>query len=195
MQRVLFILVFLLFYSATYADSPPCWCKFEEESANKKYVAIVDRPQKDSLIDPWKSVWTLTVYEKTAIGNRRLWRIKYDYTGYPGGLLSDDGQTFVYVEFWYYASSPLVDIYRQGKKVNTSALKGLNFKVPKDKLVETVSHQLWLWDEGNAYSYTTNNKRLLLEIRTIDGRKHYIDISSGRFASISQRAANTSFVK
>jgi hypothetical protein len=185
MQRILFTLVFLLFYSSAYADSPPCWCKFEEESDNKKYVAIVNRPLKDSLVDPWKSVWTLTVYEKTAKGNRQLWKIKYDYTGYPGGLLSNDGQTFVYVEFWYYADSPLVDIYRKGKKVNTSGLKGVNFKVPKDKLVETVSHHLWLWDEGNAYAYMINNKRLLLEIRTIDGRKHYIDISGGRFTSIT----------
>jgi hypothetical protein len=185
MQRVLFILVSLLFYSSTYADSPPCWCKFEEESANKKYVAVVDRPQKDSLIEPWKSVWTLTVYERTAKGNRQLWKIKYQYTGYPGGMISDDGKTFIYVEFWYYANSSLVDIYRQGDKVNTSRLKGVNFKIPKDKLVETVSHQLWLWDEGNAYAYKTYNNQLLLELRTIDGRTHYVNISNGRFEPIN----------
>ena len=192
MQRALSILFLLLFYSSSYADSAPCWCKSEEESDNKKYVAVVDRPQKDSLKNPWKSVWTLTVYERTAVGNRQLWKITYDYTGYPGGLISDDGQTFTYVEYCYYANSPLVDIYHQGKKVNTSGLRGGSFKVPKDKLIETVSHKLWLWDEVNAYRYKSQNSLLLLEIRTIDGRMHYIDIAKGQLASINKRAANTS---
>jgi hypothetical protein len=195
MQRVIFIFIFLLFNSSTYADSPPCWCKFEEESANKKYVAIVDRPQKDSLIDPSESIWTLTVYERTAHGNGQVWQTKYDYSGYPGGLISDDGQTFTYVEFWYYAKSPQVDIYRQGKKINTKRLKGLNFKISEDKLVETISHHRWLWDEGNAYGYKIRNNKLHLEIRTIDGRLHYIDIVNGRFSSFDRGAANTGLPK
>jgi hypothetical protein len=195
MQRVIFIFICFLFCSSAYADSPPCWCKFEEQSANKKYFAIVDRPQKDSLIDPWKSVWTLTVYERTAKGKRQLWKTKYDYTGYPGGMLSSDGQTFTYVEFWYYANSPLIDIYRQGKRVNTSGLTGLNFNIPRSKLVQTVSHQLWLWDEGNAYTYKSNNNQLLLELRTIDGRIHDIDVSNGRLSSLNGGAANTGLPK
>ena len=183
MQKVYFIFFLALLSSTAYADSPPCWCKFEEESTNKKYIAIVDRPEKDSMIDPWKSVWTLSVYEKTEKGNRLMWKMNYDYTGYPGGLLSDDGKVFTYVEFWFYADIPLVDIYREGKKPNTSGLKGENFNIPKEKLARTVSHQLWLWKEGDATSYIYKNNKLCLKLRSIDGRIHYIDISNGKFIS------------
>lgn len=110
--------------------------------------------------------------------------MKYDYSGYPGGLLSDDGTTFIYVEFWYYADTPLVDIYRQGKKINTFSLKGRSFNIPEAKLVQTVSHHLWLKEERNAYAYFQDKtNRLLIKIHTIDGRTHLIDIMKGRETS------------
>lgn len=184
MTRAFFIFLLSLFFSRSYADSPPCWCSFEEKSTNKKYIAVVNRPEKDSLVDPWNSIWTLSVYEAAGNKKRLLWKMKYDYTGYPGGLLSDDGQTFIYVEFWYYADTPLVDIYRQGKKINTFSLKGRSFNIPEEKLVQTVSHHLWLKEEGTAYSYFRDKtNRLLIKILTIDGRTHFIDIKKGRLTS------------
>ena len=181
MARTLLIFFLLLFSFKSYADSPPCWCPFEEESANKKFIAIVSSTDRDSLVDPWNSTWTITVYQKSGKEKRLLWQMKYDYTGYPGGLLSDDGQTFTYIEYWYYANSPQIDVYRKGKKVNTLALVGKNFRIAEEKLVQTVSHQLWLKEEGRAYMYYRGkDNRLLLKVYTIDGKTHFVDLHNGR---------------
>lgn len=164
-----------------YADQPPCWCAFEEKSANGKYVAVVNRPKADSLIDPWKSVWTLTVYEYVGKRKKLLWKVKYDYSGYPDGILSNDGQTFIYVEYWYYSNANMVAIYRNGKRINAPNLKGEDFKIPPHKLQQTVSHQRWLKIEGPAYNFVrTSNDKLLLRIQTIDDKIHFFDITNGK---------------
>jgi hypothetical protein len=180
MIRSLFIFLLSAIYSSSYADSPPCWCPFEDQSANKKYVAIVTRPKEDSLVDPWTSIWTLSVYERAGKHKRLLWKMTYDYTGYPHGILSNDGKTFTYIHFWYRSHTPLVHIYRQGQKINTLGLIGRNFRIPIHKLQPTSSHHLWLALEKAPYHYYTDNNHLFVKINTIDGKSHYIDTLTGQ---------------
>jgi hypothetical protein len=186
-KSLIAIFVFMLSALFSHADSPPCWCAFETESSNKQYVAVVTRPLKDSLVEPWNSEWTLSIFQKEGDSRMLLWETKYAYTGYPDGALSDDGNTFIYVEYWFYPDAPLLQIYNRGKRINTKALKGTDFKISKSKLVETVSHFVWLYEDGNAYSFKKNIQGgFYFQIRTVDGKMHYVNIYKGEFIKPEQ---------
>lgn len=120
--------------------------------------------------------WTLTVYDQ--ISDKPVWTIDYDYSGYMDGYVTDNGKSFVYVEYWYYEQSPLIKIYTKGKKLNTDKFTGSFFKIDNAKLKETVSHWLWLYEDGE-FAILKNDKRDYIEIKTIDNKKHKFDLSTG----------------
>lgn len=180
-KSVILILFFLSLTKFSLADQPPCWCKFEIKSKNEKFIAVVERLHEDSLKQPRLSKWTLTVYAINKKVKKLLWATSYDYSGYTDGQLSDDGKYFVYVEYWYYAQSPLVKIYKSGEHINSDSLTGLNFKIPSDKLGETVSHWLWLSDANSIGFQKNSTGNFIYSIRTIDGKIHFIDIDKATF--------------
>lgn len=97
MKKTIFLLFTLLSSLVCFADEPPCWCAFEKKSANGKYVAVVNRPQADSLIDPWKSEWTLSVYEYVGKRKKLLWKVKYEQTVSHQLWLKIEGPTYNFV--------------------------------------------------------------------------------------------------
>lgn len=166
----------ILVSTSAIADEPPSWSEFEVYSSNRLYfakVTIMDRNRKSERWD-WK--YKLTVYEKEGSTNSELWSCSYLYDGCTGGLLSDDGTTFVYVSFWYYEKSPAVTIYQTGEL--KKQIIGREFNVDRSKLQRTVSHQLWLNPSRNYRLIRTKEVPLGLEINTIDLQRIIVDLRS-----------------
>ncbi len=135
---------------------------------------------EDSLKEPWEARWTLTVYDNSNT-EKPIWTTFYEYSGYEGGDLSDDGKYFVYLEFWYYKDYPLLKIYNNGTAINTNSLKGSNFKISPKKLVNTVSHTLWLSDTNENGFIITSDKQISYMVTTIDKKKHFINLDKGTY--------------
>lgn len=173
--------VTIMFSHSIFADEPPSWQEFEIKSTNGRYMAKVTSVDENKTLQPWECKYKLVVYETREERNKELWSCVYDYDGYSGGLLSDDGSTFAYINFWYYDTSPVVSIYQNGSKVAT--IKGKDFNIPDSKLINTVSHRLWLTENDVQYQFKDNEgKPLVLEIITIDGKKHIIDVKTGKIS-------------
>lgn len=170
-------LILLLVMSTAQADEPPSWGEFEIFSSNGKYVAKVRAKDRSDGPYPYDWDYAIEVFDTKKHG-KPLWYSEYYYDGYSGGILSDDGSTFVYVSFWYYAEDVVVSIYREERRMD---IKGNKFKVKPSSLMKTVSHRIWLSDEAPNYRFVTNDGTLVLEVNTRDGRRHLIDVKSGRF--------------
>jgi len=182
MQKLLLGLPFIVFSaSLAFADAPPLWRDgFFIRSENGKYQAQV---QTAEAAQDWPAQTTqryvLTVIEVKDGQKLPLWSGDYRYDGYADGLLSDDGSTFVYVNFWYYPDAPVVTIYRDG---TVRELPGKDFRIEPAKIQETASHELWLKD-GDAYRFIGGDGPTLgLEIVTIDGKRHVVDMATGKIS-------------
>lgn len=142
-----------------FGDEPPAWAPFETVSANGRFRARVapasgeEKSHKDRLFQ-------LTVFE----GKRELWSCRYEYDGYRGGLLADDGRSFVYVSFWYRHDGPAVTIYRDGSLHRS--IPGREFAFDRSQMTRSASHNLWLDPERGARLLGTDT--LLLHLA--DGR-------------------------
>ena len=174
--KILGYLICVMFIcSLAFADEPPSWRPFNVKSLDKSFIAKIDTADERAGINPWERNYTISVYEKAT--NKLIWKCDYEHNGYPEGILSDDGSTFAYVSFWYYKDDPVVLIYHNGKM--TISLDGKSFGIKPSKLVSTVSHELWLSQDGTPYKFaSTNSVPLALEIKTIDNKKHAIDVKS-----------------
>ena len=93
------------------ADEPPSWEEFNVSSPNKKFVAKITVKDKNGKKNRYEWSYSLAVY-KVQGEQAPLWSCTYPYSGYPGGFLSDDGQFFADVNFWYYDALEIVKIYR-----------------------------------------------------------------------------------
>ncbi len=168
--------IFLLLPVLLFADSPPSWSEFSVFSRGKKYRADVKSVSSDKKTKERK--WTLSVSD--AGKKKELWRSEFEYRfGYPGGILSADGKTFIMTEVWYYPDSVLVDIYREGKKLDTGHLTGNSFQIPQESLKRTASHFLW-FDQNRHYRFEKRNGRDFFVLIPFDGREHWIDLSTGK---------------
>ncbi len=159
-------------------DQPPCWCPFRVPSANKQFVAHVKKADADSARQRWEATWELSVFRKKSVGDSTLlWKSRYAYDGYPEGILSDDGRTFAYVNYWYRENAEVVAIYQEGRR--TGSLPGKAFGLAPQKLAQTASHRRWLSQAGRAYEFTPATP-YLLKVVTIDERPHLIDCTTGQ---------------
>lgn len=160
------------------ADEPPSWREFEVKSSSGKFLAEIAASDKSGGDRPWQWKYSLSVFELNQNSKEKIWSCPYAYDGYPGGLLSENGAAFACINFWYYADYPVVLIYYRGEK--TASLKGREFRVPETELLNTVSHQLWLRQEGLRSEFVESESgTVVLEIFTIDGGKHSIDARTG----------------
>ncbi|QNF35184.1 hypothetical protein HUW51_21600 [Adhaeribacter swui] len=173
MKKIL-ILIALLPVIMAKADQPPCWCDFSVKSSNQQFVAHVKGVKNSAKLNPPYGQWEIFVYKKNAAKDSTLlWKSHYLYDGYTDGVLSDDGQYFAYVNFWYQNQAPVIQLYHNGK--HTGSIAGTAFNIPAGKITNTVSHKLWLTREGQSYSFVKENKDYLLQVTTIDGKAHLID--------------------
>jgi len=161
--RTLSILaVFLFIATCALADEPPSWSDFEVVSGNGDYVAKITANDSGG--------HTLSVYYRDR--GVLYWSDDYVYDGYTWGILSSDGSTFAYVNFWFYDDEPVVYMYREGKV--RGHIEGGRFGIPRSRLKDTVSHRLWLCEEcPEHYRFTyPRGGNPILEVETIDGRRH-----------------------
>ena len=164
---------------AVFADQPPSWSEFNVRSPNGHYLAEVRVKDKRADTSLTEQTYVLTVFDaRQGIRRHSLWSCEYEYDGYSDGLLSDDGSTFVYVNFWYAQDGPVVSIYRHGKK--SGIVLGREFNI---RARSTVSHQAWLDDSvsPNVRFVQAGTRPLALEITTLDHKTHLIDVESGKF--------------
>lgn len=176
MKYFLGIVFMIIVSTSALADEPPSWAEFEIYSSNRHYLAkvtVVDGNEKSER-SGWK--YKLTVFETKGSINSEFWSCRYLYDGYSGGLLSDDGTTFVYVNFWYYEKSPIVTIYQRGDLKKEFTGEALN--LDRSKLTKTVSHRIW-WHPTKIHRFVrTTEVPLGLEINTIDSQQVIVDLKS-----------------
>jgi hypothetical protein len=170
LKTVVLVFAFLSFSRPVFGDEPPSWKDFEVKSANGRFVAKV-------AASPGTRNYRLSIYAAGDTGV--MWSCGYDYDGYPGGMLSDDGIAFVTVNPWYKDDAPVVTVYHNGRK--TAALRGADFHIERSALKQAASHQLWLKDDGEAYRFSRDSGgRLTLKIETIDGKSHILTTETGK---------------
>ncbi|HMV41415.1 MAG TPA: hypothetical protein PK079_02850 [Leptospiraceae bacterium] len=171
--KTIFKLVFIISYcglQGLIADEPPSWSGFTRISANKLFTAKVSQKPKAK---NYQSDWILTVSRKGKV----LWSCPFEYRfGYPGGILTDDGNYFITVEVWYYKDLPLVDIYKDGRKINTNHLTGESFSSDSKFLHSTTSHFLWF---NQSDYYRINLKENTITLITLDKKEHKIKLNTG----------------
>lgn len=162
------LLLSIMASGAACGDEPPSWEPFRVCSDNSRYCASV-RANGDTDRRAEERDYILTV----AGDGEVLWSAPYVYDGYPGGLLTDDGKTFVYVSTWYRPDSPVVRVYREGRRFD---LRGERFEVGDEALVPTVSHFLWLDRRRGSYELLDEER---LRIATLDGEEHVVRLDTG----------------
>lgn len=163
----------LIMANMSLADTPPAWTDFQTQSANGRFTAEITMATSES------GKYKLTVYNTGSDAKQEIWSTDYQYDGYPGGTLTDDGSTFVYVNTWYSEDRPLVTIYGQGR-IFPVQLWSRDFKLDPNAIEKTVSHQLWLADGLPYQIKNASSSSWELEINTRDGRKHIVDLTSGK---------------
>lgn len=175
MKRLLTILFFIGFYQFALADEPPCWCEFSIKSENGLYRADIEFEKADSLKEPWERKWTIKVYE-TKSDTTIKWHSEFYQDGYGGGILSNDGQIYVYVNDWLDLEEPpnQVVIYTQDY---TTRLSGKDLKLNPNNYSHTVSHQIWMDEYELIPNYLSDST--FLKIKTEDFKEIRIDIQSG----------------
>jgi hypothetical protein len=171
-MRLALTAVFLVPALMVRADEPPSWSEFQDTSPNRKFVAKVAVKDKGGKQHSWEWSYTLSVYNAKEEDKKPLWSCDYVYDGYPDGYLADDGKTFTTVSFWYYNSSPVVSVYKDGKLAKQ--FKGEDFRIPRENLKKTVSHVLWLADDQRPRPAGAKE----LVIPTIDGRVFRVDLGT-----------------
>ena len=112
MNRYFFACSLIVLSSNAWADQPPSWQPFSVKSENAKFVATVAPQDEEKPALPWESAYRIEV--RSVEGDQpgpAVWSRRYAFSGYEGGLLSNDGAFFVYVDYWYRHSAAAVVIY------------------------------------------------------------------------------------
>ncbi len=168
----IFLLVVFIAGPTAHADEPPSWQPFSICSENQCFRAeIMPVITSD---DPWAVEWIISVSELDS--GEMLWSSSYLHDGYADGILSEDGRTFVYVNFWYYADSSVVTIYCAEER---HTLEGKAFGIAHWQLEKTVSHHLWLTHDQQPYEFVGSDQ---LRVITIDNRSHLVNLRTGELS-------------
>lgn len=171
-MKYLLLLIFqLINISICFADEPPSWEPYITVSENKEFYAIVYYADNDSLKQPWERKWNLNVFKKDST---LFWKRPYQPFGYKEGNLTNDGENFVIVTFWYYSKANVVNIYN--KDLKDHFITGNQFKINQKYLPETSSHRLWRDD------FEILNNKILIE--TNDKNKWEVDIKTGKLTLV-----------
>jgi len=188
MKRLLTILFVIGFYQFSLSDEPPCWCEFSINSNNGLYRADIGFNEVDSLLNPWERKWTIKIYEIKSDTSLK-WSSEFFQDGYGGGILSNDGQIYVYLNDWLDMEEPpnQVVIYTQNK---TLRLSGKDLELNPNNYSHTVSHQIWM----DEYELIPNHlsDSTYVRIKTDDFKVIEINLKSGE---IENSIATPQFVE
>jgi len=166
MTKFLITLFFSLIATRAIADSPPAWkTQYAVESANKMFTAEIEPKEIGAKEKPWEWKFQVTV-RRTGEKSKVQWKQEYHHTGYSNGMLSNDGNYYVYVESWYYPKGNLITVYSANgiKSWSASDLSISRWWLPK-----TASHRLWLQEEESEKFIEKNGKTIGLHLSTRKG--------------------------
>jgi hypothetical protein len=163
--KIIFMMACLIWVPIrSHADQPPSFSSFSVNSANKEYTAQITETL------PGSSAYRLTVLK----GEKIYWDVPYDYNGYPAGMLSDDGEVFVYINWWYEPGN-LIQIHTKNGLIKKLSEKDIEFD--HEKVRNTDSHQIWLSESGRIES---------MEIRSgVHGKEYFAN-----FVTIDEKPQN-----
>lgn len=166
MFNTLFIVVLIALSSNLYSDEPPSFVGYEEYSPNKKYVAKIKKEGEE---------FFLTVYKKEGDKFKKIWKCEYLHHGYFGGILTDDGQYFVYISAYFYMDDfPLISIYKNGSLVKK--IYGNELEVYLSDIKKSESHYVWV--ENQRYIVKKINNNYTIRINLVGGKDMIIDLDS-----------------
>ncbi|WP_157953846.1 hypothetical protein [Microbulbifer sp. A4B17] len=178
-MKIFILFIALILSIKVSADQPPDWQDYIVTSENRKWTALISRDHITQ--DPWTDNWMLSVYEGFKYPFPRpdfvpVWSRAYDHHGYSEGILSDDGEIFVYVEFWYRENYPVVKI---SKKDCAISKNGSFFNIG-EHLEKSISHQLWL-NRGGKIEFLSINSKPYIKVQTLAGDR-YVSTTCGEQA-------------
>ncbi|MFC1586247.1 hypothetical protein ACFL5V_11935 [Fibrobacterota bacterium] len=176
MQKVLVLLVLFVLTFSAIADQPPQWNEFTILSTDKTCFAHVAVKSKNGKPRAHQWSYQIRVYKKGRESDSLLWSCDYVYDGYAGGVLSDDGSTFVYARQWYEEDRPLVFVYQHG--VLKKQLSRLDLGIDASKLIKTASHRLWLENPKACRLIKKKGGAEKLQLRTVGKRSFEMDLRS-----------------
>lgn len=172
MKKLLLSCLLIINTGFVLADEPPDWQAFLIHSANNQWVAYVapGNESENNSKEPWKDKWQLQVFNNLrgfpVDEEKAVWSAEFQPTGYPEGLLSDDGQVFAQISFWYQHKFPLITIYRKECKQEYYANK---LALPKNMPAST-SHQIWL-DQKKNNRFVDTEGQFKLQVFTLVGER------------------------
>jgi hypothetical protein len=167
MKHYLLALLFAGINVSALADQPPSWSGFSIQSANARFTASVAPLGAGKTSPPRERQFRIQVQKTDGNGLPvTIWEGPYHHDGYAGGLLSDDGEYFVYIDYWYRNTTAAVQIYHRGA---SCYFTGKQLKMNEAGLRETVSHRLWL--DGNAQFDAPGVSAVAVLVPTVQGVK------------------------
>ena len=167
-----------MFPPIAFADTPPAWEPFAIVSANGLFRASIEAADASRGTYPWQRKFRVAV---SRIGDGKeampVWSAAYQYTGYPhGAKLSDDGEYFVQLGYWYRHDDALVQI--QNRQRNLS-VNGRALGMRPESLVRTASHQLWLTKDGDFQFEYAGQAATGILINSVQGEKR-VELQTSR---------------
>lgn len=161
--------IFLLIPAFSFADEPPDWQPFWVHSTDGNWTAHIypETTSEDASQDKWRlQVFNKNLEKFPGREDQAAWSSAFKPTGYREGLLSDDGQVFVQISFWYQHKYPLITVYRRDCQREYLAN---SLTLPKN-MPATASHQIWLDQKKNSY-FVIKEGQLYLEVFTLVGSR------------------------
>lgn len=140
------------------ADEPPSWSPYKKISKSNNFFCWIDYADRDTQKFPWERKWKLKIFKKDST---LIWQRDFQPSGYTNGILSNDGNSFIIIEYWYSEKGSVVEVFNRNLK--DYFIKGEEFKISTIFLNTTVSHQLWLENykyEGDKILIKTNDKNI-----------------------------------
>ncbi len=160
----------LLVVGLAFADEPPSWHPFTVTSENGKSQASVA-----PVTDTTYQLKVERMGRKNLLNGTQVWKTKwkrtYEYDGYTGGLVTNSGRYFVYVDEWYSEEKGIVFVY--SCKKNILKYKGDVFVKDKAILEKGASHFLWLSREKRPKIKYDHGQEILV-ITTLDEKEHEV---------------------
>lgn len=151
---------------------------FSVFSANGRYTAV----GQITLGADGTGNCNVRVYEMGRVRGQPLWAYEYTVEGEFDPIISDDGSTYVSVCVLYSENKPLVEIFHEGSM--TAALTAKDLEIDPARLQQSGPFVLWLSKKKPRYRFLrTKQVPVVLEVLTIDGKRHRIDVSTGGIAS------------
>lgn len=163
MRKYLFLTCLVINVSLCFADEPPSWTPYRIVSENEEFFCWIDFADNKTSLPSQKRKWALKVYSSDST---LIWKRNFHPSGYSEGSLTNDGNSFVYVDFWYYKNEYVVKIFK--RSLNDHFIKGKDFSISPDALEKTVSHRLW------RKKYKLEDNKIIIE--TIDNNVWEVDL-------------------